>query len=158
MKQMILNKLKFDKNRILYLLIFLFCGILLMIFPADTKGHEIANQSQNAVVAYSIEKEEQRLAEILSSIDGVGECRVLLSVHNGEESVLAEDDGETVIISDSGKQSTVTVLTRYPAFQGAIIVSGGSSDPSVRYDILTSVMAYTGLEVDKITICPIKNS
>ena len=103
-------------------------------------------------------KEEQRLEEILSAINGVGKCRVLLSVHNGGELILAEDEGETVVLSNGGTQSTVTVQTQYPAFQGAVVVAGGCENTSVRYDILSSVMAYTGLSVDRITICPMKNS
>ena len=145
-----------DKKRVLYLTVFLCCGILLMLLPKGSE-EDLLTQTVKSASEFSIEKEEQRLEEILSSINGVGKCKVLLSVHNGEELVLAEDEGETVVLSESGKQSTVTVQTRYPAFQGAVIVSGGCDDPSVRYDILSSVMAYTGLEVDRITICPIKN-
>ena len=155
MHQMLLSKLKCDKKRMLYLLLFLLCGILLMIFPGEVK-EERELQNQDFIGSYSIEKEEQRLEEILSSINGVGECKVLLSIHNSEESILAEDHEETVILSEGGRQSAVTVSTRYPAFQGAIVVSGGCHDASVRYDILSSVMAYTGLDIDKITICPIK--
>ena len=155
MMQMRFSKQKINNSRVLYLLLFLFCGILLMIFPSDTKDGETIYKGQST---YSIENEEQRLQEILSAIEGVGECRVLLSIYNGEVPSLEEDNEETIIFNESGKQSDVTALTRYPIFQGAVIVSGGSDNPSIRYDILTSVMAYTGLEVDKITICPIKNS
>lgn len=158
MMQMIFSRLKLDKNRIIYLLLFLFCGILLMIFPSETKEREMTYKDQNTSTIYTIENEEQRLQEILSSIEGVGECRVLLSVHNRGEAFSAEQIEETVKLTERSKQSSGAALTHYPAFQGAVIVSGGSEDPSIRYDILKSVMAYTGLEVDKITICPIKNS
>lgn len=127
-----------------------------MVFPTQNKENVKNNKLDVSVINYSVEKEEQRLEDILSAINGVGKCEVLLSVHNGEEIILAENDGETVILSDSGKQSTVTVQTRYPMIQGAIIVAGGCDNASVRYDILSSVMSYTGLTVDRITICPIK--
>lgn len=152
-----LRELKNDKKRICYLLAFLCCGILLMVFPMQDKENRENNAPDDSVMNYSVEKEEQRLEKILSAINGVGECKVLLSVHNGGELILAEDDGKTVVLSESGKQSTVTVRTQYPMIQGAVIVSGGCDNTSVRYDILSSVMAYTGLTVDRITICPMKH-
>lgn len=150
----ILSKIKDEKKRYLYLFLFLACGVLLMLFPASTNTD---SSVQDTAQSYSIESEEKRLEDILSSIDGVERCKVLLSVQNGAESILAEDNGETVVLSNSGQQSTVTVQTRYPVFQGAIIVSGGCDDASVRFDILSSVMAYTGLGTDRISICPIKD-
>ena len=150
--------LKHDKKRIIYIVLFLCCGVLLMLLPTEAKTGNASPQENSFVTDYSVEKEEQRLEEILSAINGVGKCRVLLSVHNGGELILAEDEGETVVLSNGGTQSTVTVQTQYPAFQGAVIVAGGCENSSVRYDILASVMAYTGLSVDRITICPMKNS
>ena len=153
-----LTRIREQKHSTLYVLIFLCCGVLLMVLPTDTEFRREENETSDIVLNYSIEREEERLEEILSAIEGVERCKVLLSVHSGAEAVLAEDEGETVILSSGGKQSTVTVQTRYPVFQGAVIVSGGCDDTSVRYDILSSVMAYTGLEIDRITICPIKNN
>ena len=151
----LLNRFKSGNRRYAYLLLFLGFGVLLMTFSSEGTPVQSERINTDETTIYSIENEEKRLEEILSKVKGVGECDVLLSVHAGAERILAEDEGETVVISESGKQSTVTVQTRYPAFQGAVIVCGGCSDPSVRYDILSSVMSYTGLGVDRITICPI---
>lgn len=150
------SKLILDKKRYPYLVLFFICGVLLMVFPNKSDAQNQSEIKESTSTAYSIEKEEKRLETILSSIDGVEKCKVLLSVHNGAEAILAEDEGETVVLSSSGQQSTVTIQTRYPEFQGAVIVAGGCNDSSVRYDILSSVMAYTGLGADRITICPIK--
>ena len=137
--------------------IILMLGILLMTFP-DSIGSDRSNEdNMEQLQSFSLENEEKRLEGILSSIEGVGKCKVLLSIQNGSESVLAERDGETVVLSNGGKQSIVTVQTKYPEFKGAVVVCGGTSSAAVRHDILASVKAYTGLEVDKITICPIKN-
>ena len=152
------TKFKNNKKRYTYLVIAILFGVLLMLFPNST-NQTVHKEGQSAETApYSIEMEEKRLEAILSEINGVGKCKVLLSIHTDAERILAEDNGETVVISEGGKQETVTVQTRYPTFQGAVIVSGGCNDASVRYDILSSVMAYTGLRADRITICPIKNS
>ena len=139
-----------------YLILFLLLGVLLMVLPKNSDQDLSIDIPSEEIIHYSIVNEEKRLEDILSQINGVGKCKVLLSVHTGAERVLAEDEGETVIVSEGNKQETVTVQTRYPTFQGAVIVCGGSTDTNTRYDILSSVMAYTGLTVDRITICPIK--
>lgn len=139
-----------------YLILFLLLGVLLMVLPKNSVQDLSTDIKSEEAFDYSIVNEEKRLEDILSQINGVGKCKVLLSVHTGAERVLAEDEGETVIVSEGNKQEAVTVQTRYPTFQGAVIVCGGSADTNIRYDILSSVMAYTGLTVDRITICPIK--
>ena len=152
----IFNTQKGNSKKFQYLLFLFAFGILLMLYPTFQNTDQSPQAQPEEHADFSIEKEEARLSEILSAIDGVGTCKVLLSVHSGAETVLAEDDGETVVISSSGKQATVPVQTKYPEFHGAIIVSGGCDNANVRYDILSSVMAYTGLGVDRITICPIQ--
>ena len=145
-----------DPNKRKYLLALLLCGVLLMLFPctldSDSEPREDENQS-----VFSVKEEERRLGEILSSIQGAGKCKVLLSLQAGTELILAEDEGETVVISSGGSQSTVTVQKRSPEYLGAVVVAKGSRDPNVRYDILSAVMSYTGLGADKITICPLKD-
>ena len=138
-------------------LIFLI-GCCFMLLPSAGDTEQAEKLSYADPYTFSIENEEKRLESLLSRIDGVGECRVLLSVHGGSESVLAEDNGETVILKEGSSESIVTVQTIHPAYQGAVIVTGGWSSASVRHNVLASVSAYTGLSADKIAICPIVES
>ena len=103
-----------------------------------------------------MEKEELRLESIISSINGVSKCNVLLSVSTGTEVIFAETDGKMVLISEGNEKKPVTVLERYPGYQGAVVVIGGYSDANVRYNVLSAVMSYTGLNHDRITICPME--
>ncbi len=138
------------------MVLFLLCGILLMLLPTgEAKAEAVVSEQQTTV--FSLEEEERRLEKTLAEIAGVGKCTVLLSVHSGSEAVLARDGEETVVLSGSGEEKTVTVVTRYPEYQGAVVVARGCEDGHVRYDILSAVMAYTGLEVNKITICPMES-
>ena len=139
------------KKGLHYVLALLFLGICLMLLPVS--GPETREET---LPGYSVEQEEERLAHMLSLIQGAGECRVLLSVQAGVETVLAKDHDETLVLSKGAGQSTVTVQQRNPTVQGAVILSAGCGDAHVRYDILSAVMAYTGLSADKITICPIE--
>ena len=143
-----------------YVWIVLLFGVALMLLPTNGEA-ETPDESPEVTAAeapvsdgFSVESEEKRLAETLSSIKGAGKCTVLLSVASTEETELAKDDGQTVILSGgSGKEDTVTVKTLYPVYQGAVIVCAGGDSPTVKYDILSAVMTYTGLSSDKISIC-----
>lgn len=145
-----------DKKKVKYLVLFFLCGVMLMLLPDAGNAASADGVQAEADTVFSVENEEARLEKVLGSIQGVGKCKVLLSVRTGTETILAEDEGETVVVSKNGSQSTVTVQTKYPDFQGAVIVASGCGDANVRYDILSAVMAYTGLGADKITICPIE--
>lgn len=152
--QNVISKILSYKKSKQYLIVFLFCGILLMLLPTSD-DYDVVQQNE-FVNEFSLEKEEQRLENILSSIRGVNRCHVLLSVSTGTESVLAEDEGKTIVINNGNHEETVTVLERYPLYQGAVVVMGGYSDANIRFDVLSAVMSYTGLGTDKITICPIE--
>ena len=143
-----------NKQSKTYLVVFLFCGILLMLLPTPSKTEK--DVASDGECRYSLEHEEERLEKILSSINGVQDCKVLLSVSASTETILAEDEGTPLVVSNGNQEETVTVLERYPKYQGAVIVMGGYSDANVRFDVLSAVMSYTGLENDKITICPIE--
>lgn len=146
-----------DKQNYKYILALLFIGICLMLLPTGTTNEDKTNNSQSETLSYNIEAEEKRLEKMISSIQGAGKCKVLLSVQTGVETVLAKDEDQTLVLSKGGSQSTVTVQQRNPEIQGAVIVVEGCSDATVRYDILSAVKAYTGLGADKITICPIEH-
>ena len=149
-----------EKKRNTYsiLALFFLVGCCLMLMPSGESTIDNIDAPSDCQSAFSVEKEEERLERILSSIDGVGQCRVLLSVHGGSEAILAEDNGETVILKEGSSESIVTIQTLHPAYQGAVVVTGGSSSASVRHNVLASVSAYTGLSADKIAICPIVES
>ncbi len=162
MKQMneSLGKITRTAVKYKYVLLVLLFGLALMLFPARTDPIQETAEPQTVQVPSSGEqgfdllREEQRLAEILSAMNGVGECRVLLSVAATEETELAEgEEGPLVLSGGSAGERTVTLRRVYPIYQGAVIVSTGAGDPVVKYDLLNAVMTYTGLRSDQITIC-----
>lgn len=152
-QEIIKKTLDFKQGR-KYLILLLFCGIILMLLPTTSETKIIA--SDEAPCDFDLEREEKRLEYVLSSIEGVRHCKVLLSVSNGSELVLAETQGEIMIVSKGNEEEPITLLTRSPIYRGAVIVIGGYSDANIRFDVLSAVMSYTGLSTDKITICPME--
>ena len=89
-------------------------GLFLLMLPSASGGQKSAKAD------YS--DKEEKLSEVLSEIDGVGQCRVLLR-ENGK--------------NDKG---------------GALVVCDGASDPGVCLKVKNAVAAYTGLGSNRIVI------
>ena len=147
----VINKISGKPGYIVLVILF---GILLMSFPSNSGAGDFTHD----INIYSLEREEQRLEEVLSMIEGVGKCKVLLSVQNESDSGYEEGAGEGFVILNGGKQNTSANQMIYPEFKGAVIVCCGTGSAAVRHNVLATIKAYTGLDTDKITICPMENS
>lgn len=150
-----------------YVLIVIAAGILLLLWPSGEKASPAAAQSglPGGEEDFSVEALEERLARVLSKIDGAGEVSVVLTVESGMERVLATDiaasqwedrrdrEEQTVIISTDEGEETVLLTQRYPTFQGALVVCPGGNDPEVRLRLTQAISVLTGLGSDRITVC-----
>ena len=153
----------FEKNK--YVLIVLLVGLLIILWPFgdDTARETVpAPEQTERPLAFSVEAEEARIAYALSQIQGAGQVVVVHSLRTSlkQEVAVNEDSAgrrETVTIATGGgAQSEVTLRYRYPEFQGALIVSQGADDASVRLQLTQAVAALTGLGTDRITVMPMR--
>lgn len=84
-------------------------------------------------------KTEQRLLEIISRIDGVGEAQIFLTMDNGTENVyLRNSDTKTVSIE--------------PKVRGVVIVCDGGDNPLVVSRVLEAVTKSLSIRSDKVCI------
>ena len=149
-----------------YAILVLVVGLGLMLIPErseepTTEPIEIDHRETTSL--------NDRLAEILSTIDGAGKVEVLLSVRAGEETVYQTNNnitsnGEnqtsqitTVMITTADKSDTGLVRqVNPPIYLGAIIVCQGADSPSVRLSIINAVSDATGLGADQISVLKMK--
>ena len=121
-----------------------------------------------ATEAFQVSTEE-KLAEILSSIKGAGNVKVMLTIQAGEEYFYQADTNatqsdatsstatDTVILTDKNRtQSPLIRQILGPKYQGAIILCTGANDPSVKLSIIDAVSKITGLGSDKISVLELK--
>lgn len=137
-------------------------GVVLLLLPGSGRtGAEEAELSA-AETGFVLEDFEDRVAEILSQVEGAGETRVLLTVADDGRRELARDqeqsDGRqtsTVVTvgAGSGRQEVVALRTTTPHFRGALVVCPGGEDPQVRLRLIQSLSALTGLGADRISVC-----
>lgn len=145
-----------------YVLLVLLVGAVFLLWPgAERESREESRETAEEMV-FSVEQLERRLETVLGRIEGAGEVSVLLTVRQGVEQILAQDSDcdaqreqvETVVISTgSGKQETVTLSSRGPTFQGALVVCPGGADPQVKLLLTQAVCGLTGLGAARVTVC-----
>lgn len=160
----------FEKYK--YIIVIVALGFILLILP---QGEDRGTEGQTQT-AFDVESFEKRIENSLSVCDGVGRCKVLLSIESGPESVyekearksarenengvMLESDSDvkpSVLSEGSGRESPLLVKEIYPSFRGAIVICDGAEKNGVKALVLNSVTALTGLSSDKISIVKMKN-
>ena len=137
-----------------YAIIVLVAGLALLLLPTgDSKEDKAESEATEiSAPAFSLEKEEQRLASQLSKITGAGEVSVLLSIEGSARREPAVSGEELLVISEGSSEKVVDLYYVNPAYMGAVIVCRGADLPAVRLEITRAVSAFTGLGADAIRV------
>ena len=115
---------------------------------------------------------ESRLAEMVSAIEGAGECRVMVTLENGVEYVYATEDksdnnyrqdGSAVDTRENVAQSVIVVDDRgllvteiLPTVQGVVVVCKGGGDEAVQSQVAEAVS--TVLNISEKRVCVLQQS
>ena len=151
-----------NKNNLVIILIFII-GIVLLA-GSYGKGKKTAPQTDTSSVTMENEREEERLAEILSGIDGAGDVSVMITYHSGVEKTLAYETKTATRDTGSERSEDIkAVMTDgepmvvkevYPRVKGVIVAADGADKPSVKKAISEAVAA--ALDVPAHRICIFK--
>lgn len=168
-----------------WLIVFL-AGILLLVIavPSDCGTSNGSGEKKSVVqeTDHTVEDNyedvlEQRLEQVLSSMDGVGRVEVMITLKDEGESVVEKDistngdtrtdtDGEgntteqtkserseeTVYSSQSSDGEPFVSRQIAPNIEGILIVAEGGADTKVAKNISEAVEALFGLEAHKIKV------
>lgn len=140
----------------------------------NSQSSQNSNNSQNSANSNDL---EQRLEEILSNINGVGNVKVFINYsessettamcnENSKKSVTEETDTsggirkveetdiqkEIVYQEDNGNKTPIIQKTTEPKIEGAIITAKGATDINIKTSIIQAVEAATGLATHKIQV------
>lgn len=143
----------------------LLLGIVLMLLPSGG-GQESTPSGGAEEERFDRAAVQSEMEEILRTIDGVGELRLMLTVEAGTKRELAQDTSiersgteelhqtsETVIVgAGSGTREVVVTRSVYPRYVGALVVCEGGDSAAVRLAVTEAVRALTGLASDKISV------
>ncbi len=165
----LLTKLKADK-RIIIILIIGFAGILLLtlseLIPQKDEKVEAEKASEVQTVYEYEESLEKRLSTLLSSIDGAGKVRVMLTLDCGDENIYAAEDKQSeassereyVLVENNGEKSGLLLKIAQPEVRGVAVVCEGADSAKVREEITGVVTAVLRLSTNRVNIAKMKST
>ena len=145
-------------------------GVGLLLWPSGKKTTGTSGSSPAATAPTAVEQDLQAdMEEILGTISGVGQVKVLLTVDSDGERQLAQNTelaysgstaapedysrrSETVLVDGAEGDGTVVVRTVYPTYRGALVVCQGGDQAEVKLAVTEAVAALTGLSADRVTV------
>ena len=145
-------------------------GVGLLLWPSGKKTTGTSGSSPAATAPTAVEQDLQAdMEEILGTIRGVGQVKVLLTVDSDGERQLAQNTelaysgstaapedysrrSETVLVDGTEGDGTVVLRTVYPTYRGALVVCQGGDRPEVKLAVTEAVAALTGLSADRVTV------
>ncbi len=175
-----LNKIPNNK-RTQYLIIIVMIAVILAIYFSTFTTDDAAKP--DATVSSAIEKSESaeldlngQLENILSSIEGAGAVRVMITYESGTEIVPAtsentettttndESDGSTktsetvrkqtdiVTVQDQSESSALVLKEKMPEVKGVIVIAKGAGDIGVKMNLLKAVQTLLNISADKVDV------
>ena len=177
------DKKKNIENIIVFIIILIITVLIINVMWSsdDNKSKNKSEDTTKVLAQTTTANEEQdnlenRLENILESINGVGKAKVLIKysesssvvgVYNEtkSESTTQENDGssnkdvkqteskkEVAYTDENGKNTPITEKVIMPVIEGAIITAQGAGNANIKASIVSAVEAVTGLAVHKIQV------
>lgn len=102
---------------------------------------------------------EQRITDLLSQVDGVGRCRVMVTLEQDAQAVYAADTtfsgsagGESYLTVDTDTGPVGLLITRIqPTVKGVVVVCDGAADPQVSQWV--SDVVTTAFHISQRRVC-----
>lgn len=145
------------------------CGIFFSESFATQKSPaaQTAKTEQTADLDEYIDDVQTRLKKILCTIDGIGECQVMVTLESSGESVYSSDletqsqsgdntnsssqKNKYVILDDDG-QKPLLEKEIAPTIRGVIVVCEGAEDVYVRQAVIDCIRAGLGVNSSNISV------
>ena len=161
------EKIKSDKKLLIIVALGIVGILLLTLSELMPKSEEKPKETETApdLIEYE-EKTEQRLAELISSIDGAGRTKVMITLNSGDENVYATEDkgGEKtyernyVVVKQDGDENGMLLRVEEPEIRGVAVVCEGADSAAVKQEIINTVTAVLGVGTNRVNIAKMKNS
>ena len=168
------EKIKQDKKLLLIIILAVIAVLLLLIPELNFKSTK-SNESKTAERSEStyLEDTENKLKDIVSSIEGAGDAKVMVTLENSAEQVYAQNE-KNKTDSDSDNQRTKSSISNeqeyvliesnsrgeegliikliQPKIRGVAIVCQGGDSDKVKEDIIETVSAVLDISASRIYV------
>lgn len=187
------RKLRKDQWLIVILMGVLLCVISLPVEKSETKSDisdntgakisELKQPSTDVQSADYVREWEEKLEKSLLYIEGAGQVKVLITLQESEQRVLARDGTESVsetteedaaggsrrvtenriekktiyTVDERGQDVPYVIKTITPSVKGVVVIAQGADQPEVRQNIIEAIQVLFDIDMNKITIVKMKN-
>jgi stage III sporulation protein AG len=187
------RKLRKDQWLIVILMGVLLCVISLPVEKSETKSDisdntgakisELKQPSTDVQSADYVREWEEKLEKSLLYIEGAGQVKVLITLQESEQRVLARDGTESIsetteedaaggsrrvtenriekktiyTVDERGQDVPYVIKTITPSVKGVVVIAQGADQPEVRQNIIEAIQVLFDIDMNKITIVKMKN-
>ena len=165
----LIEKFTCDKKR-LFIIVAGIVGVLLLVvsefIPESEEDVEITeNDDEMSFTSYEKDIEE-RLKNLIESIDGAGKVQVMVTIESGDEKVYATESKKTenneeknyVLVDIEGSDNGLLLKIAQPEIRGVAIVCQGADSPTVRNAVVGAVTSVLGISSNRVNVSKMKNS
>ena len=165
--QFISEKTKLDKKAVAIVLAGI-VGVVMLVISELIPENEPAQadtqpQAQADYETYA-EDTEKRLEEMISSIQGAGKTKVMITLECLDESVYAVEEksndssyeNSVVIVENDDGENGILLKVTQPKIRGVAVVCSGGASPTVRQSIIDTLTAVLDVSSARISIATMK--
>lgn len=132
-------------------------------FPSTKKNTEVTHGDY---IAY-VNNLTDELTNIISNINGVGACKVMITLKNTSESIYAQnseistndssssENNEYVIYNGENGDVPILLKENFPEIEGVAVVCSGGDNIAVREQIIKCVSALFNISSNRISVSKI---
>ncbi len=162
-KLLVLIKDKDKRNR-LFIAGAVLGVVLILISDMDFSSSSSEKSVEAGDYAEYVSLLSEELTEIISSIEGVGECNVMITLQTTKESVYAEnteststdssnsENNEYVIYDSENGDSPLLLKEEMPQVAGVVVVCAGGDSDAVREKITNCVCALFSISSGRVSV------
>lgn len=138
--------------------------VLILLSEMDFSAPKAEESVQSGDYAQYVSTLNDELTNVISSIDGVGECKVMITLKNTKESVYAEnnetsssdsynsENNEYVIYNSENGDSPLLLKEEMPQVAGVAVVCSGGDSEAVREKIIDCVCALFSIPSSRVSV------
>lgn len=154
------EKIPKEKRPALLVICGIFVMLIIMFSGTSAEKEETISPDGNITENY-VQETERKLSEIISSINGAGKTKVMVTLDSGEENIYAcdinEDQNEYVVIKTSSQEGGLLLKIVQPKIRGVAVVCDGGDSYKVQNDILNAVCSVLDISSARVSITKMKN-
>ncbi len=138
--------------------------VLILLSELDFSTPKAEESVQTGDYAQYVSTLNDELISVISSIDGVGDCKVMITLKNTKENVYAEnsetsssdssnsENNEYVIYNSENGDSPLLLKEEMPQVAGVAVVCSGGDSEAVRERIIDCVCALFDISSSHVSV------